>query len=235
MLDKNSIVVHYDHVRGEPRGVLRKNAERSEGDCIACSLCVQVCPTGIDIKDGTQMECVNCTACMDVCDEVMEKVGFEKGLIRYASFNQIEQGSKFSFSPRVIAYSAVLVLLLGVLGFSFSGRSPIEATLLRTKGTMYQLKEDSLVTNLYNIQLINKTHEAHTVEIRLMSPSIGRIVMVGKNLEIEDQGIANGSFFIEIPREQIEKMKQKIEVGIFDGDQLLDKVESTFLGPPMIK
>ena len=181
------------------------------------------------------MECVNCTACMDVCDEVMEKVGFEKGLIRYASFNQIEQGSKFSFTPRVIAYSAVLVLLLGVLGFSFSGRSPIEATLLRTKGTMYQLKEDSLVTNLYNIQLINKTHEAHMVEIRLMSPSIGRIVMVGKNLEIEDQGIANGSFFIEIPREQIEKMKQKIEVGIFDGDQLLDKVESTFLGPPMIK
>ena len=232
LLDKNSIVVHYDHQRGEPRGVLRKGAERNEGDCIACTLCVQVCPTGIDIKDGTQMECVNCTACMDVCDQVMEKVGFEKGLIRYASFNQIEQGTKFSFTPRIIAYIGVLVLLLGILGFSFSRRSPIEATLLRTKGTLYQLKEDSLVTNLYNIQLINKTHDPHDLQLKLLTPSSGRIVMVGKRLHINDQGIANGSFFIEIPRREIEKMKQKVSVGIYDGELLLEKASSTFIGPP---
>ena len=228
-------MVHYDHVRGEPRGVLRKDKERTSGDCIACKLCVQVCPTGIDIKDGTQMECVNCTACMDVCDEVMEKVGFEKGLIRYASFNQIESGKKFSFTPRIIAYIGVLVALVCFLGFSLSNRNPVEGTLLRTKGTLYQIKDEQTITNLYNIQVINKTHESYELDLRLIKPEAGSIEMVGQGLTLKDQDMVNGSFFIQMPREELTQTKQRVQVGIYANEQLLEKVESTFVGPPVVK
>ncbi|MEM6628735.1 MAG: cytochrome c oxidase accessory protein CcoG [Bacteroidota bacterium] len=234
LLDKNSIVVHYDHVRGEPRGPLKKGQDRTSGDCIACKLCVQVCPTGIDIKDGTQMECVNCTACMDVCDSVMEKVGFEKGLIRYASYNQVESGQKFSFTPRIIAYIGVLFALVLVMGFSLSNRNPVEGTILRTKGTLYQIKDEHTITNLFNIQIINKTHNSYDLELRLLEPEGGSIEMVGQGLHLNDQDMATGSFFIQMPRQELTKMKQKVQIGIYAEDVMLEKVKSTFVGPPVV-
>ncbi|HEV7230632.1 MAG TPA: cytochrome c oxidase accessory protein CcoG, partial [Bacteroidia bacterium] len=106
LLDRDSIVVAYDYTRGEKRAHLKKNAVREAGDCVDCSLCVKVCPTGIDIRNGTQLECVNCTACIDACDEVMESVGFEKGLIRFASENGIARKEKLRITSRMIAYSA---------------------------------------------------------------------------------------------------------------------------------
>ena len=142
MLGKDSLVVAYDWIRGEKRERVRKNKEREAGDCIDCSLCVQVCPTGIDIRNGTQMECVNCTACIDVCDSVMDKVGFDKGLIRYASYSGIAENKPFKFNARIIAYTVVLVGMLSVLGFSLASRSDVETTLLRTPGMRYQKLDD---------------------------------------------------------------------------------------------
>lgn len=231
MLDKNSVVVAYDHVRGEPRERVKRGEDRSGGDCVACSLCVQVCPTGIDIKDGTQMECVNCTACMDACDEVMDKVGFEPGLIRYASINNIEQGEKFRITPRIIGYSAVLVLLIGILVVSLGSRSDVETTMNRTRGTLYQQTDDNHISNLYTLQIVNKTINDYPLTLKLADSS-GRIKMVGTDqVVLKRQGIYDGALFIEIPKDQLSGMKNKITVEVWSGDKLLDTEQITFLGP----
>ena len=143
LLDKNSIVVAYDHVRGEPRGRMKKSKEVEPdavplGDCIACNLCVKVCPTGIDIRNGTQLECVNCTACIDACDEVMDKVERPRGLIRYDSLAGIEEKRQRIFTPRVIAYSAVLTVLLALNVVFLTGRTSVDNLILLTRGMLYK-------------------------------------------------------------------------------------------------
>ena len=118
LLDRDSVVIAYDHVRGEPRGKIKKNEDQSNlGDCIDCRMCVDVCPTGIDIRDGIQLECVNCTACIDACDEVMDKVNRPRKLIKYASINSIERKTMFRFTPRAIVYSVLLFILTGILSY----------------------------------------------------------------------------------------------------------------------
>lgn len=231
MLDKNSIVVAYDFVRGEPRKRLKKKETREAGDCIDCHLCVQVCPTGIDIRNGTQMECVNCTACMDACDEVMDKVGFQRGLIRYASYNNIFNKEKLKISARIIAYSVVLVALLSVFSFLLISRSNVETTILRTPGMRFQEVEGGYISNLYNVQVVNKTQQAYPVTFKLVSPN-GRIKMVGKeDLQVPSQDIAKGALFVEIARDSLHGNKNQIVIEIYSGDQKLDRVKTNFLGP----
>jgi cytochrome c oxidase accessory protein FixG len=236
LLGKDSLTVAYDWVRGEPRERVHKDQDRKGGDCIACGLCVQVCPTGIDIKDGTQLECVNCTACMDVCDSVMDKVGFEKGLIRIASHSQIEKGQKFRFTPRVIAYSVVLAILLSVTGFSIASREDVEATILRTSGTLTQATDDGYLSNLYNYHVVNKTMEAYDLHFRVVKPEGVRLKRVGEHdPHIEEQGIVKGAFFVEIPKDQMDGRKTKIGIEVYieqDGEErVLDYVSTNFLGP----
>jgi cytochrome c oxidase accessory protein FixG len=236
LLVKDSIVVHYDHVRGEPRERVRKGQERQGGDCIECGQCVQVCPTGIDIRNGTQMECVNCTACIDACDEIMDKVGFERGLIRYASYSQIEEGKPFKFTTRIAAYSVVLVVLLGILTVSLASRSDVEATILRTPGVLYQESEDGYISNLYNTQIVNKTMQDMPLEFRLISPENGRLRLVGQPItNIEAQDIAKGAFFIDIPKDELKARKNEIEIEVRSGDRVLEVVTTNFLGPMQVR
>ncbi len=235
LLDKDSIVVAYDNVRGEPRAHLRKKETREAGDCVDCKLCVQVCPTGIDIRDGTQLECVNCTACIDACDNIMDKVGFDRGLIRYASRNNIDKGLKFRFTPRIIAYSVVLLGLISILGFSLSTRSDVEMTLLRTKGVPYQEVDDGYIANLFNLQIVNKTRNGYDLSFKVLSPEGGRTRIVGNKLSMQSQGITKGAIFIEFDKKTLEETKIPIVLGVFAGDTLLDKVETTFRGPLKIK
>jgi cytochrome c oxidase accessory protein FixG len=144
LLDENSIVVAYDYSRGEKRAPIKRVQKFTErwqtgnGDCIACNQCVSVCPTGIDIRNGTQMECVHCTACMDACDNVMTKIGAPRGLIRYASLNGIERREPLRLTPRLVAYSMVLFALATVLGLMVFTRADVEATLLRAPGSLFQ-------------------------------------------------------------------------------------------------
>lgn len=234
LLDNDSIVVAYDKVRGESRGRLRKNEDREElgkGDCIDCSLCVQVCPTGIDIRNGTQLECVNCTACIDACDEVMDKVGYEPGLIRFASMNNIEQGKAFRYTPKMMAYTVVLAALVGILSFALTTRSDVEATILRSKGTLYTLTDSGMVSNLYELQIVNKTQEEFPLEVKVMNLENGKVMMIGKELKILPRDITKRPFFVELPPESLDGMKTKIILGVFSGDKKLDEVKSTFLGP----
>ena len=233
LLDKKSIAVMYDWLRGEPRGKLKKNTDQNnQGDCIDCKLCVHVCPTGIDIRNGTQLECVNCTACIDACDEVMEKINKPKGLIRYASYDAIKEGSQRLFTPRVAAYSVVLLALLSFLSFSLVTRSDVEMTVLKVPGQLYQKTEEGDIMNLYNIQFVNKTFDDMTLKVELLDNEFAQISKVGGGyVDVPSNGLSEGVFFIQIPKEKIEGTRTTLKVGVYLNGQLLETAKAKFLSP----
>ncbi|GAA4452121.1 cytochrome c oxidase accessory protein CcoG [Nibrella saemangeumensis] len=232
LLDKNSIVVAYDDVRGEPRGKIKKNESpiQLKGDCIDCALCVHVCPTGIDIRNGTQLECINCTACIDACDSVMDKVGRPRGLIRYDSLAGIQEKKPLRFTARIKAYSAVLVALIGVLVFLLVSRSDVETTLLRAPGQLYQREANGMVSNLYTIEVVNKTYRSMPVRFRLSRPD-ATIRMVQPLTAVPASDMAKGVFFILLPEKSIQESSTKLELEVISGDKVIERSTTTFLGP----
>ncbi|AXT62307.1 cytochrome c oxidase accessory protein CcoG [Aquimarina sp. AD10] len=242
LLDSKSIVVAYDYKRGEKetgRAKFRKNEDRpttGKGDCIDCFQCVHVCPTGIDIRNGTQLECINCTACIDACDHMMESVHLPKGLIRYASEDNIAKKAKFKFGPRLKGYSAVLVILTGVLlGMSFL-RNDVEATILRLPGQLYERKADHIISNVYTYKLVNKTtSEIEDVHFELLSHN-GKIELVThKNFNVPEQGLAEGTLFIEINGAALSGDKDRIKIGVYSKTELIETTTTAFLGPRSYK
>ena len=236
LLDNKSINVAYDFVRGEGdngRKKIRKDENRDElgnGDCIDCKQCVQVCPTGIDIRNGTQLECINCTACIDACDEIMDKTGFDRGLIRYASENDIEKKEKFKFNARLIAYSVILTILVGVLITMLFLRNDVEATILRLPGQTFQSTETA-IRNVYTVKLINKTTEdIENIEIKLISHE-GEIQMVGGVLNVKKQNLKEGTLFIEINKNDLNSSKEKLKIGIYSNGKLIESTSTNFTGP----
>lgn len=233
MLDKKSVAVAYDYVRGETRGKLLRNENREtsgKGDCIDCKLCIHVCPTGIDIRDGIQMECINCTACIDVCDDVMGKIGFKKGLIRYASEEGIVGGKPFRLTKRAMAYSAILVILLLSITMLLVTRPDVETSLLRTPGILYQHLPGNKYSNLYTLKIVNKTHKHLDLQFRLENIP-GEIKLVGQTPDIKPGAIAEGALFIVLDQKEIKKMKTAVNIGVYEGGECIETVKTTFLGP----
>ena len=231
LLDRNSMVVAYDHKRGEERGKIRKNVAREGlGDCIDCKQCVVVCPTGIDIRNGTQLECINCTACIDACDTIMDKVGFDRGLIRYASESTIADGKAWQFTPRLKAYSAVLTLLAGALITLLVIRSDIDATILRTPGMLYQEPEPDKISNLYNYKVVNKTTEEIQYDFRIEGEE-GKIQVVGELLPVPGQEFREGAMFVVFDRDRSKKLSTKFKIHVYSGERKLETIKTTFLGP----
>lgn len=232
LLDQDSIVIAYDYKRGEPRGKLKKGEDFSNrGDCIDCHLCVDVCPTGIDIRNGIQLECVNCTACIDACDNVMDKIQRPLGLIRYASLRNIENKAKFKFTPRMMLYSVILFILLSVLTVLMINRTDFNVNILRTPGMLFQQQPDGTISNLYDLNLVNKTFDPTEIKLKLENPSNGELKIIGTDLKLEPQQIVEAKFMILLPKESITKMNTPIEIGVYDGDKLIRKIKTSFLGP----
>lgn len=242
LLDNKSIVVAYDHNRGEAengRKKWRKNEDREalgHGDCIDCFQCVNVCPTGIDIRNGTQLECVNCTACIDECNTIMEKVNLPKGLIRYASEDEIVKKEKFKFTPRLKGYTAVLTILTGILIGMLFLRNDLEANILRLPGQLYEHKADNIISNVYTYKLVNKTTKDITdVHFKLMSHK-GKIALVSHNdFKVPAQEMAEGTLFVEINNSAISDDKDKIKIGVYSGDELIETTSTVFMGPRSYK
>lgn len=229
MLDPNSIVIHYDYKRGEPRGKIKKGEDQNLGDCIDCHLCVDVCPTGIDIRNGTQLECVNCTACIDACDDVMVKVKRPAGLIRYASKNEIETGIRKIFTPKAIGYTVVLILLFSLIAFLLSTRSDFELSIVRTAGLMAQEQPGEKLSNLYDVKIINKTF--NTVPATLELENIeGEVKLLTGDLIIQPQGISEGKFFVIIPQKNIETLNTPIQIAVKAEGKIIDIIKTSFLG-----
>lgn len=236
LLDRNSMIVAYDYKRGEPRALYRKKqpATLSTGDCIDCFQCVKVCPTGIDIRNGTQMECVGCTACIDACDKMMVATGRPKGLIRYASETGIQEGEKLRYTGRMKFYTLLLIVLSALLTLLLISRKDIDGTIVRTKGLIYQERGTDSLTNLFNIKVINKTIRNMQVTLQLEGDAgnAGKIELVGAtsiHLNQEDQ--ATGSFFVVLPRSFVTDRKMKIGIGLYHGDKRITTLKTNFTGP----
>lgn len=231
MLDPNSVVVAYDFKRGEPRGKLKRNEDQTEkGDCVDCGLCVDVCPTGIDIRNGTQLECVNCTACIDACDGVMDKIKKPRGLVRFDSINNIENHTGFRFTPRVIAYIAALVVLMGISIGIIVTRTDIEANIFRSPGKTYLTENNGNITNLYNLELVNKTFDDKQFELKLNHPKAS-IRMADAGTLVEGNHVAKKVFMISMNPGDIEENKTPIELSLYLDGKLIKSYETTFYGP----
>jgi len=239
LLDNKSIVVAYDHKRGEAekgRKKFRKNEDRKAlgyGDCIDCYQCVHVCPTGIDIRNGTQLECVNCTACIDECDHIMESVNLPKGLIRYASENEIEKKEKFKLTARMKGYIAVLIILTGIFAGMLLLRNDVEARVLRLPGQLYEHKEGNIISNVFTYKLINKTtKDIQDVSFKLRNyKGYIKLVSTHKSFTVPSDGMAEGTMFIEIDKSELENDKTKLVIDVYNEDKLIETTTVNFLGP----
>lgn len=224
LLDSKSIIVAYDYKRGEPRGA------KNEGDCIDCQQCVAVCPAGIDIRNGTQLECINCTSCIDECNNVMTKIKKPKGLIRFDSIEGIEKGHKTVWNTGNISYSVVMAVLLGFFIYTLFTRPSVETTILRTPNTLYQEQENGKISNIYNIKIVNKTHEDKKLKLELISHE-GLIQMAGKEIYLKDHALFESVFVLSLDKKILTGEKTDIKFGIFESDKQLETYELTFVGP----
>ncbi|MDX9857572.1 MAG: cytochrome c oxidase accessory protein CcoG [candidate division Zixibacteria bacterium] len=232
LIDANSIVVAYDRTRGEPRAPMERGSRAAElGDCVDCLACVHVCPTGIDIRNGTQLECVNCTACIDACNRTMRKVGLPEGLIRYSSEAAITHGRRFRITGRVALYTVVFVLLSSLLTYLLVTRSSVETTVLRTPGSMYTETEDGRIRNLYTVKIINKSFERVPVELRAAAPRSATVQMVGTGLVVEPDGMVESAFFVDIPRDQIFSQSTLVTIEVYSAGEVVETVRTSFMGP----
>jgi cytochrome c oxidase accessory protein FixG len=236
LIDENTVVVAYDYKRGEARGrfsrqeSLDARAGRGAGDCVDCFNCVRVCPTGIDIRDGTQMECVNCTACIDACDDVMGKLGRPKGLIRFASLNGIEQNEPLRFTPRIVGYCVILLLLGAALFGLLLSRSDVDITLLRAPGALFQQTPDGKISNLYLLKLTNKTHSKKSVELKLDNIE-GALTILGGELDLPAEKQTEASVLVEIAPEHLNSGTTPLVVRVYASGKPIEKIKTIFIGP----
>jgi len=229
LLDKNTIVVAYDYNRGEPRQKGKRPDERY-GDCVDCNQCVTVCPTGIDIRNGTQLECINCTACIDACSTVMKKTAQPKGLIRYASENGIANKAPFRFTVRIKVYSGILLLLTGLLGFMLASRENVGVAISRVGGQLYQEAGPDSLSNLYTITLNNKTREALQLEMRVANIP-GTVFLPGNQPLIAPVGKqVKSTFFVRLPFTAIHGRETHLQLDIYHQDKKMQTVNISFLG-----
>jgi polyferredoxin len=202
-----------------------------KGDCIDCFACVRVCPTGIDIRNGTQLECINCTACMDACDAIMTSINKPVGLVRYASENSIEKGVQLKFTRRIKAYTAVLSLLIALLVFLLVSRNDLDATLMRTAGMTYTSMPDGRISNLYNLKLANKTHSDIPVTLKLENIP-GEISLINQeNRMVKKEAYTHIQFFVKLKREDVKGWKTQLEIGLYDSTKKIKTIPAKFIGP----
>lgn len=230
LLDQNTMQVSYDYQRGEPRGKMSRKDDTKKGDCIDCKKCVIVCPTGIDIRDGIQMECVGCTACIDACDEVMLKINRPLGLIRYASEKEIREKKTFVFTPRIKAYSGILLLLVAIMVTLIATARPISGNISRVKGQLYQELPDNKLSNLFEAKILNKKAEDYKVELKLMDIP-GSIRMVDQKPVLKKQALTDLTFFVILDQKDVKQRSNHIRIGLFANGEKIEEIETTFLGP----
>jgi len=231
LLDRNSMIVAYDHKRGEPRSKLKKEPVADAGDCIDCLQCVKVCPTGIDIRNGLQMECVGCTACIDACNHMMEKTGRPLDLIRYASENGIVNKEPLRYTLRMKLYTGLLCVLVVLLSALLLSRKDVDATVMRAPGMLYQERGADSISNLYNIKVANKTTRDVPLFLRLENAA-GKIEVIGgKTIRLKKDDEGAGAFFIILPRQSVRERKTLLHIGLYEGNKKIDEIRTNFLGP----
>jgi cytochrome c oxidase accessory protein FixG len=227
LLDKNSILVAYNYLRGEPRN--KKKASEGAGDCIDCGMCVNVCPTNIDIRNGTQLECINCTACIDACNMMMKNVGKPPELITFASENSIASGKKFEFTYRIKSYTAVLGLLMVLLTVLIVTRTTFDATIMRVPGQTLQENADGTISNLYRIKVTNKSNLTLAYHLVAADPTV-KIERIGQPLDsLKGRQLTEETFFLKVLPANVKKRKVDFEIKLMSGTKLMETKKAVFI------
>jgi cytochrome c oxidase accessory protein FixG len=232
LLDNQSLIVAYDEQRGEPRGKFSKELQNGlKGDCVDCGLCVQVCPTGIDIRKGTQLECVNCTACIDACDEVMLKINKPKRLIGFYNNDFIKDRKPFKAGLKAYGYAAVLFIAVILFSSLIYKRQNIETTVLRASGTLFQTRPDGTVSNLYNAELINKTNKI--IHFKFKSKNDGDSVLFIQNENIlPKEGTIHLTFFLIRKASKIKSYKSEVKFEVITNNKVISTASTSFFANP---
>ncbi|HAN27457.1 MAG TPA: cytochrome c oxidase accessory protein CcoG [Haliea salexigens] len=235
MFDQDTLIVSYDPVRGEPRGSRKRDADHRAqglGDCIDCNLCVQVCPTGIDIRDGLQYECIGCALCIDACNSVMDKMSYPRGLISYTSEHQLQGGKTHWLRPRMIGYVLVLSVMVGLFSYRVISRVPLEMTVIRDRNELYVTTMDGDIENIYTLSLVNMEQSMHEFEIAISG--IDGAEIIGDTLHTLDGGeVRSISLRVRIAPELLQRPSTEIEftARATDRESLQISSESRFMRP----
>jgi cytochrome c oxidase accessory protein FixG len=234
MFDDDSLVISYDVNRGEPRGPRKKSADRAElglGDCIDCMGCVQVCPTGIDIRDGLQIECIACAACIDVCDDVMDRMGYPRGLIRYTTENAMAGKPTRVLRPRIFIYLAALLALATLVGLVLTGREPLLVDVLRDRTALHRVTEQTL-ENPFTLKLSNRTERDLAVRITAEGLSGLQVIEPIEPITIAPSQVANQPLTVGMPLDQARAGMHEITIIATDsGGEVLNETETRFFIP----
>jgi cytochrome c oxidase accessory protein FixG len=235
--DKHTIMVTYDWRRGEPRGrrtaVTTTSTEPSQGDCIDCGQCVTVCPTGIDIRNGVQLECVNCTACIDACASVMTRVQRPTGLIRLTSEEAVRTGRLTWLTTRVKGYALVWLLLATTVTTLIAQRPDLDILILRQAGTLAATLDANSAANFYNVQVINRTNRPLPVEFRVTSPAGARVTVLGPLATAAPNVLTDSRLLLTIPTGQMEGTATAVTFEVWTGDRRVSTIQSSFINPGM--
>jgi cytochrome c oxidase accessory protein FixG len=223
LIDKDSLVITYDAARGDPRGSRSKKASAAEhglGDCIDCTLCVQVCPTGIDIRNGLQNECIGCAACIDVCDDVMDRMGYAKGLIRYSTENGVVHGwtrlqmFKRALRPRVLVYGTLLCVASIAFAASVALRSPFRFDVLKDRSALARVVEEGAIENVYRLQVMNRTEGTQTY--RVAASGIAGLQVLARPVSAGPAAVALMSVRLRLPYEQAQGLAGRTVPVVFE-------------------
>lgn len=230
-IDEHSLIIGYDHDRGEPRGGIRRGDTTPKGDCVACNRCVQVCPAGIDIRNGLQLECIQCTACIDACDTVMAKIGRPLGLVRYDSLAGIEHKKHKFVRPRVLLYLAVFAILGTMFAFRLSAREIVDFAIVRPAGTPYLVQDDGLVRDMFQMHFTNTDARTRTVTVKLVSPIPAQLMVLGEPIQLVPGERIKAEAFVMVAKEHIKASATPMEFKLMDGTEEIGTASAKFLGP----
>lgn len=230
LLDRESLIVAYDYNRGEPRTKGKRKTEGA-GDCIDCHACVATCPTGIDIRDGLQMECIHCTQCADACDDIMRRVDRPTGLIRYSSRDALEGVPGRRLRPRVVLYPAALALSFGGFLVALNGRAPADITVLRGLGEPYVIEADGRVANQLRVKIANRSKVARRYAISVDGVETGTVIAPDNPLPVDAGTTEVTTLFIVLPRSAFHDGEKQVTVRVDDGGGYTDRVSYRLVGP----
>jgi cytochrome c oxidase accessory protein FixG len=228
LMDKNSLTIGYDTKRGEPRG---KSKSDEQGDCVDCGLCVRVCPTGIDIRNGLQLECVNCAACIDACNSIMSKLGRAKNLIRYDSENSLVEGIKRKYGVRSFVYASFLLIIISLLIFKIINRNIVDFHVLRgARDQTFEIVGQQSIRNHLHINIRNKDSVARDFEVKINEAGIS--FLTGMNpIKLAAGQVLTVPLFVNFSKNSLDAGKRKIKIELYSSKQLVAEQEITLLGP----
>ncbi|OZG73736.1 cytochrome c oxidase accessory protein CcoG [Hahella sp. CCB-MM4] len=239
MFDRNTMIVSYNPNRGEPRGSRKRSVDPKEkglGDCVDCGMCVQVCPTGIDIRDGLQYECIGCALCIDACDSIMEKMEYSKGLISYTTENTLEGQTSKLIRPRTIGYGIMLVVMMSAFAIKLGTRNPVELDIIRDRGALFTTNSKGFVENSYTLSIMNMSNDVRTFHVSVSG--LDKLAINGKtDYTLQPSELLTAPLAVEAPPESMTERNHDIsfKVQALDDDDVSDESESRFLGPAPIR